>query len=125
MAGLVDFIESIYVVRFSVVNMSDGTNVCPLCQKSVGSEDKVVIREKGAEGINKASIDRGAKIQVSPVTVVHISCRKVFINKKDIEYHKASLISSTIATVKRSTRLSSGQFNNKCDCIFCEKNSYE
>ena len=66
LAGLVDFIESIYVVRFSVVNMSDGTNVCPLCQKSVGSEDKVVIREKGAEGFNKASIDRGAKIQVSP-----------------------------------------------------------
>ena len=124
MAGLVDFIESIYVVRFSVVNMSDGTNVCPLCQKSVGSEDKVVIREKGPEGINKARINQ-PKIEVFPRTVVHISCRKVFVNKKDIEYHKASLISSTIATVKRSTRLSSGQFNNKCDCIFCEKNSYE
>ena len=96
-------------------------DICPFCQKTIGSEDKVVIREKGAEGINKASIERGAKIQVFPRTVVHISCRKVFVNKKDIECQKGAFIPSI--TVKRSTRLSSCPFNNKCDCIFCEKRS--
>ena len=122
MAGLVNFFESIYVVRFSVVNMSDGTNVCPLCQKSVGLEDKVVIRERGLKEMTKQASIEGKNPSV-PRYCCTISCRKVFVNKKGIEYQKASLNSST--TVKRSTRLSSGQFNNKCDCIFCGKNSYE
>ena len=43
---------------------------CPLCGSEIDGET-VVIGEKKAEGINKASIDRGDSIVVAAGTTVH------------------------------------------------------
>ena len=88
LAGLVDFIESMYVVRFSVVNMSDGTNVYPLCQKSVGSKDKVVILEKGLKELTKQASIEGQKSKCSPgllytyLAVRYLSTKKTLNTKR-------------------------------------------
>ena len=50
---------------------------CPLCGSEIDSE-MVVIGEKGAEGINKASIDRGDSIVVAAGTEVHKRCSELY-----------------------------------------------
>ena len=98
--------------------MSANQSACPLCQNELGSEDKVTIGKKGADGINIASVERGDNILVTAGTVVHKSCRMNYVNKKDIERHKRATYDST-SSVKRSARLSLGQFDSKTDCLFC------
>ena len=93
-------------------------DICPLCQKTIGSEDKVVIREKGAAGINHWNIQESKCPPGLSYTMSYLAVRYL-LTKKEIECQKASFI--PYITVKRSKRLSSGPFNNKCDCIFCEK----
>ena len=60
---------------------------CPLCQKVIASTDRVTVKKKGADGINKASIKRGVSLKVSAGTVVHKSCREDYINEKYIKTH--------------------------------------
>ena len=100
----------------------DDQEVCPLCHKqiSIGSEDRVKIRKKGAYGINKASIGRGVSIKVKPGTVVHKSCRKDYTYEYNIKEHKTSRF-ATAKPVKRSARLSTEplKFDSKSDCCFC------
>jgi len=43
----------------------------------------MVIREKGAEGINCASLERSVDIKVKAGTCVRKTCRINFINQKD------------------------------------------
>lgn len=66
------------------MNSTNG-EICPLCEQVFNREETMVIREKGAEGINHASIERGAKICVEAGTHVHKMCQVNYINKKDIE----------------------------------------
>jgi hypothetical protein len=101
--------------------MSANEKVCPLCRKEFGNEDIVSIGHKGAEGINKASIERSDSIVVSVGTLVHKSCRLNYINKKDIEKHKKGIIDCHKLPVKRSARILSGPFNSNRDCLYCEK----
>lgn len=57
---------------------------CPLCEQDLDCEETVLLREKGAEGVNRASIERGVKVIVEAGTRVHKTCRVNHINKKDI-----------------------------------------
>ena len=96
----------------------DCEEVCPLSQKQIESEDKVVVAKKGADSINKASIKRGVCITVLPGTVVHKSCRVEYIHERLIKAHEKSKF-ATAAPVKRSRRISGEHFDIKSDCIFC------
>lgn len=80
-------------------------------------EETVVVREKGAEGINRASIARGVKVRIEAGTRVHKTCRINHINKKDIA--NASSKDNSARPVKRSARVSLGPYDNKTHCFFC------
>ena len=58
---------------------------CPLCRKELRSEDRVDIGRKGADGINKASVERGDDLTVAAGTGVHRYCRMNYVNKRNIE----------------------------------------
>ena len=60
---------------------------CPLCQGEVGSGGIVSIGEKGADSINKACVERGDDIHLTPVAGMHKSCRLSYTNKKLIYKH--------------------------------------
>jgi len=90
---------------------------CPLCDSEIDGET-VVIGEKGAEGINQASIDRGDSIVVAAGTKVHKRCRVNYINKKQIYLFKKAKLQPP-QHVKRSARVSVGPFNSKSHCLFC------
>lgn len=76
----------------------------------------MVTREKGAEGINRASIKRGVKVRVEAGTSVHKTCRVSHINKKDIAI--AANKDDSAGPVKKSARVSLGPFDSKT-LFFC------
>ena len=91
---------------------------CPLCDKELGDEEGVVIGEKGAEGVNRASNERGNSILVTAGTELHKRCRMNYINKKQISlYNKAKLHPPPPA--KRSARVSMGPYESRMHCVFC------
>ena len=92
--------------------------VCPLCERDVGCEESVVLREKGAEGVNHASIERGVKVRVEAGTRVHKMCRANHINKKNIAIDSKKGGDSALP-VKRSARVSLGPYDSKTHCLFC------
>ena len=98
--------------------MSTSTKAsCPLCERDLDCEETVVIREKGAEGINRASIERGVGVRVKAGTSVHKTCRVNHTNKKDLV--NASKKDVSAQSVKRSARVSLGPYDSKMHCFFC------
>ena len=94
---------------------------CPLCKNSLEIGEIVEIREKGATGINHASIERGDDIKVTAGSNVHKKCRMDYVNKKDIERFK-KIQSKTHAPLKRVTRYAHISYDNKTNCLFCGDN---
>jgi len=90
---------------------------CPFCGKELDGET-VVITEKGADGINRASTERGDGIVVVAGTEVHKRCRVNYINKKQIDLSKKAKLHPP-PPVKRSARVSIGSYNSKTHCLFC------
>ena len=103
------------------LGMSDSdvlSRVCVICKERIEDHDSSVrIREKGAEGINAASIQRGDSIVVTADCEVHVDSRKQYTNHRMISH----ALNKTIVEVprKRSARLLDGPFNNSTDCIYC------
>ena len=52
--------------------------LCAICKKSLGSEPKVTLGEKGSESINKASRERRDNIHCTAGQLVHSYCRKKY-----------------------------------------------
>uniref|UniRef100_UPI00358EB1D5 peptidyl-tRNA hydrolase 2, mitochondrial isoform X1 n=1 Tax=Myxine glutinosa TaxID=7769 RepID=UPI00358EB1D5 len=100
------------------MNSLYGKETCPLCQRGLDCEETVSVREKGAEGINRASAERGVDIRILAGTSVHKSCRVNHINKKDIALTKKDHAESG-PSVKRSARISLGPYDSKTHCLFC------
>ena len=96
---------------------SANTETCPLCERALDGEETVVVREKGAEGINRASIERGVKVRVEARTRVHKTCRVNRINKKDIAI--ASSKGDSARPVKRGARVFLGSYDSWTHCLFC------
>jgi hypothetical protein len=92
---------------------------CHLCNNVLGDEERVVIGEKGAEGINWASIERGDRIVVCSGTVVHKKCRMNYINKKQIDLYKKANFNKPSLPVKRSAHASIGPYDSRMHCLFC------
>ena len=100
--------------------MSSNKENCPLCQGKLDCEETVVVREKGAEGINRASIERGVDIKVESGTSVHKTCRAIHINSTSIALSKKGNTDSA-QSVKRSARVSLGHaYDSRTHCFFCE-----
>ena len=57
---------------------------CPICNENLENGDVVQIHQKGADGINAASIQRGDSVAVKAGCKVHANCRKRYTNKLDI-----------------------------------------
>lgn len=89
---------------------------CPLRGSEIDGET-VVIGEKGDEGINKASSDRGDSILVVAGTEVHKKCKVSYVNKKQIHLFKKAKLQPS-PPVKRSARDSVGPFNSKSQSLF-------
>ena len=93
--------------------MNADQEICVICKKETVENDKVVkIRKKGADGINSASEQRGDNIVVAAGDTVHKTCRRDFINKKDIEIDKKAKLDSAPA-VKRSARVSTSPYDSE------------
>ena len=88
---------------------------CPICKENLGVTDVVQVRQKGADGINSASVQRGDDLVVFCGERVHSGCRMHYINPRYI----ASKHGNKSGIAKRSTRISSGPFNSQTDCLFC------
>jgi len=97
-----------------------GTNqgACPLGPKDLGSVDIVKIGKVGADSINKASVERGDTIIVTAGTVIHKTCHRDYINKRNIEKDNIAKSDST-SSIERSACISIGPFDSKTDCLYC------
>ena len=63
--------------------------LCVFCSRMLGNEEPtVVLRLKGCQGIERASIARGDDIRVVVDQKVHTKCRKEYINPLMIESHR-------------------------------------
>ena len=77
-----------------------------------------LLAKKRAEGINRASIERGVNIRVEAGESVHNACRITHINKKDIATSMKNQTDSA-QSVKRSARDSLGSYDSRTNCLFC------
>ena len=96
-------------------------DICPICKGQFEDGDNVTqIRQKGADGINVASSQRGDTISVTTGSKVHENCRKIYTNRIDIDLSlKRKQGGEPSITTDRITRISDGSFNSKTDCFFC------
>lgn len=107
------------------MSASPSNQICPICKLEDGG-DVVKIRQKGADGINEASVRRGDTIAVTAGCKVHSNCRKMYTNSIDIDLHlKRKQSGESNTTNKRNTRVSEGPFNSKTDCLFCGTDVHE
>ena len=51
---------------------------CHICQKPLGAQAKVVLREKGAAGINAWAEKKAHFLRVIAGTLVHTECRRKY-----------------------------------------------
>ena len=91
---------------------------CIICKDSLcDSVDTVKLTEKGILGIQNASLARGDDLltQVHAGDIVHVSCRKRYVNLK---YVNSNVCPS--GSLKHTPLLrSSLTFSFKSDCLFC------
>ena len=96
--------------------------VCPICKEDVSDgKDKVVLRQKGSDGVNKASAERKDSLRVQPGNVVHQKCRQMYVNKNQIAMFlkKKEREPSKDVDEPRNLRSSEAPFNIKEQCLFC------
>lgn len=77
---------------------------CAICQKSLDNvNDVVALREKGSEGINRASTERNDIIQTVPGQKVHQTCRRENCHPSNINrVKKQERASSQSSSSRRS-----------------------
>ena len=97
--------------------MMESQQIWPLCSNEVEDDgERVVIGAKGAEGINKASTERGVSTVVTAGAVVHKRCCMNYTNKKQIDLHKKA---TSVHRSPAKTRLSTGSYDSTTPCFFC------
>jgi hypothetical protein len=91
---------------------------CTICNGSLSDGVVIKLREKGANGINAASVLRGDRLVVSAGCNVHLQCRKRYVNKKEIKLKESD---SSKHEQRKSLRVSTGPFLSNSNCLFCGK----
>ena len=90
---------------------------CVICKKPIWNiAAGVVLRQKGANGINNASKERGNVINVTAGQSVHKDCRANFTKPQNIA---AAARETSQARGKRLLRSEAQKFNFKEHCLFC------
>ena len=93
---------------------------CVICNKSLNGEgDVVTLREKGSEGINRASAERFDSITTVPGQQVHQNCRREYCRPSSIKQAKKSVSEETTSSRRWLTRKAEQCFSFKTDCFFC------
>ena len=96
---------------------------CAICQKSLDNvNDVVTLREKGSEGIKRASTERNDLIQTVPGQKVHQTCRHEYCHPSYINRAKKKERESSISSRRSLDRKTEQSFNFKTDCFFCGTN---
>lgn len=96
---------------------------CAICQKSLDNvKDVVILREKGSEGINRASRERNDIIQTVPGQKVNQTCRCEYCHPSYINRAKKKERGSSISSRRSLDRKTEQSFNFKTDCFFCGTN---
>ena len=94
---------------------------CVICQKLL-VDDVVTLREKGSEGINRASAERNDIIMAAvPGQKVHQTCRLAYCHPINIApAKKQENTSAPTSSSRRSLdRKTEHSFSFKTDCFFC------
>ena len=98
----------------------DETANCIICKKSLNGEgDVVTLKEKGSEGINRASAERVDNITTVPGQQVHQNCRREYCRPSSINRAKKSVSDETTSSRRSLTRKGEQCFSFKTDCFFC------
>ena len=97
---------------------------CAICQKSLDNvNDVVTLREKGSEGINRASREqRNDLIQTFPGQKVHQTCCHEYCHPNKIYRAKKKESESLLSSRRYFDRKIEQSFNIKTDCFFCGTN---
>lgn len=106
-------------VSFFEDKMDTVIEKCVICDQSLSNGfPPVQLRQKGSDSINKASKARGSNITTKVGQCVHIQCRKVFTNPKQISSDQKRMKvqeSPSFCTLRSETP----QFKFKEHCLFC------
>ena len=95
--------------------MSAG-ETCKICHEELKDASVVVeVRQKGADGIKSASVQRGDDIVISAGEKIQRKYRKQCINPKNIQFQQKTKVEPP----KRSARVATSHFNSQTDCLFC------
>ena len=93
-------------------------DICCICNDKLDNgQSTVQLRDKGSDGMNKASKERGDTITVQPGQYVHQECRKVYCNPKIIELNKKKTNKGNNTTVPQLR--SKALFSFADICLFC------
>ena len=92
---------------------------CAICKAVLRTEDTdtVVLRKRGADGVNKASKDRNSDINVNIGDTVHQLCRREHIKEQNIKKCKTLMRESPHKVP--SLRSKSQQFDYQTKCFLC------
>ena len=72
---------------------------CAICQKSLDNvNDVITLRQKGSEGINRASTERNDLIQTVPGQKVHQTCHREYCHPSYINRAKKKERESSISS---------------------------
>ena len=88
---------------------------CPICQKNLGDQEKVVLREKGAAGIKTWAEKKAHSLRVTAGTLVHTECRRKYIKPEKRDNPPK------IDSAKRLTRSSTRGFDFRLNCFVCAR----
>ncbi|XP_060064476.1 alpha-(1,3)-fucosyltransferase C-like [Ylistrum balloti] len=87
-------------------------------QVLAGGEAIAHLRQKGSDGINKASRDRGDDAVASPGQKVHVQCRKDYCDQNVIRQDNNDKAAVSPCALP-SLRSRNEQFNFRDPCLFC------
>ncbi|XP_053377819.1 uncharacterized protein LOC123527311 isoform X2 [Mercenaria mercenaria] len=97
------------------MDISSDDKSCPICDELLkNGSPTVVIREKGAININRASAQRNSNITVKSGDSVHRDCRRDFIDLRNVKTDNSEYACDSL-----TTRSSYTTFNFKSNCFFC------
>ncbi|CAC5403501.1 unnamed protein product [Mytilus coruscus] len=94
---------------------------CIICLKDDNISSLVKLREKGSQGINKASRERKDQILASAGQFVHQECRKLYTNPTEITKSKRqqNILKESVTNIPNLR--SKSHFSYKDNCLFCGK----
>lgn len=78
----------------------------------------MTLKEKGSEGINRASVERVDNITTVPGQQVHQNCRREYCRPSSINRAKKSVSDETTSSRRSLTRKAEQCFSFKTDCFF-------